>query len=209
MRIGFAKIKMAARLKGLKSAFGKVNRINNMFLPQFENIKQRKLGRSAINIFVDYKTVFKEFFQHAKEKPFRSLTTLAGLGGLYYIYQQNPDVNSYDDAVVECANELLQISHLIRNPSSDDYVQKILKFRNQERIRIQSFGLLSLVWVSEFGPDCDLYEKHCYYTQPRWRGFPQKVMDVGFLGHWYFLEKAMKDYDVNEAEFADCPPDTE
>ena len=199
---------MAARLKSVKSAFSKVNRINNMFLPQFENLKQRKLGRSAINIFVDYKAVFKDFFHQAKEKPFRSLTALAALGSLYYVYEQNPDVNSYEDTVLECANELLQISHLIRNPSSDNYVQKILKFRSQERIRIQSFGIFSLVWVAEFGPDCDLYEKHCHYTQPRWKAFPQKVIDVGFLGHWYNLEKAMKDYDVNEAELDDCPSDT-
>ena len=199
---------MAARLKSVKSAFSKVNRINNMFLPQFENLKQRKLGRSAINIFVDYKAVFKDFCHQAKEKPFRSLTALAALGSLYYVYEQNPDVNSYEDTVLEYANELLQISHLIRNPSSDNYVQKILKFRSQERIRIQSFGIFSLVWVAEFGPDCDLYEKHCYYTQPRWKAFPQKVIDVGFLGHWYNLEKAMKDYDVNEAELADCPSDT-
>lgn len=200
---------MAARLKSLKTAFGKMNRINNMFLPQFENLKQRKLGRSAINIFVDYKAVFTDFYQQAKEKPFRFLTALSTLGGVYYVCEQNPDVDSYDDAVLECANELLQISHLIRNPSSDSYVQKILKFRSQDRIKIQSFGLLSVVWVPEFGPDCDLYEKHCYYTQPRWKTFPQRVIDVGFLGHWYCLEKAMKNYDINEAELADCPLDTD
>lgn len=202
------KTKMAARLGNFRSAFGKVNQINNMFLPQFENLKQRKLGRSAINIFTDYKAVFKDFYLQAKEKPFRFLTALATFGGLYYIYEHNPDVNSYEDTLLESSNELLQISHLIRNPASDSYVQNLLKFRNQERLRIQSLGLLSLVWVSEFGPGCDLYEKHCYYTQPRWKTFPQKVIDVGFLGHWLFLEKAMKDFDVNEAELADCPPDT-
>lgn len=200
---------MAAGLRAVRTAFGKVNRINNMFLPQFESLKRRKLGRSALNIFVDYKAVFVDFCQQAKDKPLRFLTALATLCGLYYVYEQNPDVDSYDDAVLECANELLQISHVIRNPSSDSYVQKILKFRSQERIRIQSFGLVSVVWVSEFGPDCDLYENHCYYTQPRWKTFPRKVIDVGFLGHWYYLEKAMKDYDVNEAELADAPPDTD
>ena len=201
-----AQNKMAARVK---SAFRNVNRINNMFLPQFENLKQRKIGKSAYNVFVDYKAVFKEFFQHAKEKPFRSATTLATLLGLYYVYEKNPGVNSYEDSVLDCANELLQISHLIRKPSSDNYVQGILKYRNQERIKIQSFGFLSLVWVSEFGPSCDLYEKHCEYVQPRWRTFPQRVIDIGILGHWWYLEKAMKDYDINEAELADCPPDTQ
>lgn len=197
---------MAARLK---SAFRNVNRINNMFLPQFENLKQRKLGRSAYNVFVDYKAVFRDSYLYAKEKPLRSVTTLGALLGLYYLYQENPDVNSYEDALLECSNELLQISHFIRNPSSDNYVQKLLKYRNQERIRIQSFGILSLVWVSEFGPSCDLYEKHCEYVQPRWKTFPQRVIDIGILGHWYFLERAMKDYDVNEAELADCPSDTQ
>ena len=197
---------MAARIR---SAFRNVNRINNMFLPQFENLKQRKLGRSAYNVFVDYKAVFKDSYLYAKEKPLRSATTLGVILGLYYLYHENPDVNSYEDALLDCANELLQISHLVRNPSSDNYVQKLLKYRNQERIRIQSFGILTLVWLSEFGPSCDLYEKHCEYVQPRWKSFPQRVIDIGILGHWYFLEEAMKDYDVNEAELADCPPDTQ
>ena len=197
---------MAARLR---SAFGRVNRINNMFLPQFESLKQRKLGRSAYNVFTDYKLVFKDSYEYVKEKPFRSVTTLAALAGLYFVYEHNPDVNSYEDAVLECANELLQISHLIRNPASDNYVQNILKYRNQERLRIQSFGILSLVWVSEFGPGCDLYEKQCEYVQPRWKTFPERLIDIGILGHWYFLERAMKDYDVNEAELANCPLDTE
>lgn len=35
------------------------------------------------------------------------------------------------------------------------------------------------------------------------------VNDMGLVGHWYFLEKAMKNYDVNEAKLADCLPDTE
>lgn len=202
-------LKMAAKLRNLRTVFGKLNRVNSMFLPQFENLRQRKLGKSAINIFVDYKAVFTDFYHEAKDKPLRFLTMLATFGSLYYIYEQNPDINSYDDELLECANELLQISHLIRNPSSDSYVQKILKFRSQERIRIQSLGLFSVVWVCEFGPDCDLYERHCYYTQPRWKSFPEKFLDVGFLGRWYYLQKAMIDYDVNEFELADRPPDTD
>ena len=200
---------MAIYLRSARNALGKMNRVNNMFLPQFENIKQRKLGRSVINIFVDYKAVFTDFYHQAKRKPARFLSMLTTLGGFYYLYGQNPGVNSYDDAVLECASELLQISHLIRNPSSDSYVQEILNFRNQGRIRIQSLGLFSIVWVSEFGPECDLYERHCYYTQPRWTSFPQRVIDIGFLGHWYCLEKAMIDYDMNESELAHCPSDTD
>lgn len=197
---------MAARVR---TAFRNVNRINNMLLPQFENLKQRKLGRSAYNVFVDYKAVFVDFCQYVKKKPLRSATTLATLLGLYYIYEENPGTNSYEDAVLECSNDLLQLSHLIRNPSSDNYVRKLLKYRSQGRIRIQSFGLLSVAYVSEFGPSCDLYENHCKYVQPRWNTFPQRVIDIGILGHWYFLEKAMKDYDINEAELANCPPDTQ
>ena len=195
---------MAAQVKNV---FRKVNRVNNMLLPQFENLKQRKLGKKAYTVFVDYKTVFKEFYRHSKEKPLRSLSTLATLLGLYYVYDKNPDAESYHDAVLGCANELLQLSHLIRNPSSDKYVQQILEFQNQRRLRVQSLGLLSVVWVSEFGPHCDLYEKHCPYVQPRWFTLPQRIIDVGFHGRWFFLDKAMKDYDVNEAELADCPPD--
>lgn len=57
-----------------------------------------------------------------KVKFFCLFCILVFFGGFYYVYEQNLDVNFYEDVVLECFNELLQISYLIRNLNLDSYV---------------------------------------------------------------------------------------
>lgn len=196
---------MAAR--GVKKAFQQVNRINNVLLPQFENLKQRKLGRSAYNIYVDYKAVFVDFVKGMKNKPLKTSIWAAGLGGVYMVYRFNPNERDYFDSLMDNSVELLQIAKTIRNPTSDAYNQDILKFYNEGRLKRQSFLLFSVMLVDDFSQDADNYEKHCYYTKPRWIYLWKKVIDVGLLGHWIKLEQSMDDFDVNVEEIAQCPDD--
>ena len=185
----------------------KANRVNNMLMPQFETLKQAKIGRSAFNVITDYATVFKDFAKGIRDKPIRAALKLSALGGLYFVYHENPDEQSYIAGLIENANDLLQLSDLIRNPNSDQYIQELVGYHNQGRLTRKSLGLFSLMFVQEYGEQCDLYNAQCYYLQSRWHQLWRQVVDIGILNHWYFLEKAMKDYDVNEAELADCPPD--
>lgn len=196
---------MAAR--GVKKAFQQVNRVNNILLPQFENLKQRKLGRSAYNIYVDYKAVFVDFFKGMKNKPLKSSIWAACLGGLYMVYRFNPDEKDYEDLLIDNSVELMQVAKTIRNPTSDAYTQEILKLHYEGRLRRQSFLLFSVMFVEDFGLNTDIYEKHCYYTKPRWIYLWKQVIDVGLVGHWIKLEQSMDEYDVNSKDIEDCPDD--
>ena len=185
----------------------KANRISDTLLPQFENLKQRKLGRSAYNVYFDYKTVFKESVAVMRKNPLKSAGTLAAVASTCYVYQSNPDERSFTDALMESSNNLLQLSGLIRNPESDREVQRLLKLNSEGRLRRQSLGLFSVVLEEGQSATCDLYEKHCSYTQARWAGLWGRVVDFGVLGHWVMLERAMLNYDVNEEELKNCPGD--
>lgn len=192
---------------GVRSFLRRVNRINDTLLPQFENLKQRKLGRSAYNVYFDYKTVFKESIIYVKRKPFKSALSFAGVGTVCYVYDKNPDEQSFTDTLMESANKLLQLSDLIRNPTSCSSVQRVLKLHSEGRLRRQSLGLFSIVLEQPLSASCDLYENHCTYVQPRWSSLWSRVVDVGMMGHWFMLERSMVDYDVNEEELLDCPED--
>lgn len=198
---------MAAR--GVKKVFQQVNRVNDVLLPQFENLKQRKLGRSAYNVFVDYKAVFVDFAKGVIKKPLKSATCFAGLGGVYGTYRFNPDERVYVDLMLSNANDLLQVSKTIRNPVSDTYTQDILKLYYEGRLKRQSFLLFSVMLVEDFSRHSDSYEKHCYYTKPRWIYLWKQVIDVGILGHWVNLEKSMDNYDINSQELIAFPDDDE
>lgn len=194
---------------GVRKVLQTANRVNNTLLPQFENLKQRKLGKSAFNIYVDYKNVFVDFLKGVKDRPLKSVVQLGLVGAGYLIYRHNPDENTYYDTLMENSLELLQINSNIRNPDSDSYTQSIQKLYNQGRLQRQGFGLFSLMLLKDYGKDYDGYERHCYYTKTRWVYLWKQVIDIGAMGHWYYLEKSMTDFDINYEELKDCPDDVE
>lgn len=194
---------------GVRKVLQTANRVNNTLLPQFENLKQRKLGKSAFNIYVDYKNVFVDFLKGVKDRPLKSVVQLGLVGAGYLIYRHNPDENIYYDTLMENSLELLQINSNIRNPDSDSYTQSIQKLYNQGRLQRQGFGLFSLMLLKDYGKDYDGYERHCYYTKTRWVYLWKQVIDIGAMGHWYYLEKSMTDFDINYEELKDCPDDVE
>lgn len=194
---------------GVRKVLQTANRVNNTLLPQFENLKQRKLGKSAFNIYVDYKNVFVDFLKGVKDRPLKSVIQLGLVGAGYLIYRHNPDENMYYDTLMENSLELLQINSNIRNPDSDSYTQSIQKLYNQGRLQRQGFGLFSLMLLKDYGEDYDGYERHCYYTKTRWVYLWKQVIDIGAMGHWYYLEKSMTDFDINYEELKDCPDDVE
>lgn len=194
---------------GVRKVLQTANRVNNTLLPQFENLKQRKLGKSAFNIYVDYKNVFVDFLKGVKDRPLKSVVQLGLVGAGYLIYRHNPDENIYYDTLMENSLELLQINSNIRNPDSDSYTQSIQKLYNQGRLQRQGFGLFSIMLLKDYGKDYDGYERHCYYTKTRWVYLWKQVIDIGAMGHWYYLEKSMTDFDINYEELKDCPDDVE
>lgn len=183
------------------------NRVNNTLLPQFETLKQHRLGKSAYNIYVDYKNVFVDFLKGIKDKPLKSVFQLGLVGTGYLVYRHNPNENIYYDTLMENTLALLEISNNIRNRDSDSYTQNIQKLYNQGRLQRQSFGLFSVMLLKDYGKDYDGYEKHCYYTKTRWVYLWKQVIDIGAVGRWYYLEKSMTDFDINYDEFKDCPDD--
>ena len=58
---------MAARLRGVREVLRKANRVNNLFMPQFETLKQAKIGQSAFNVVTDYAMVFKDFVKGIRD----------------------------------------------------------------------------------------------------------------------------------------------
>ena len=45
------------------------------------------------------------------------------------------------------------------------------------------------------------FDANCSLVKPRWVDFHKQVVDVGFLGRWTSLRKAMFEFDVNQDEW--------
>ncbi|NXG60978.1 TIM29 translocase, partial [Hemiprocne comata] len=64
---------------------------------------------------------------------------------------------------------------------------------------------LALIYEVPDPPEVSLYSSRCRHLRRRWRDFPGSVLDVGFLGRWWGLERELRDCDVNEEEFRELP----
>lgn len=163
------------------------------------------IGVWCRSLFSDYKEACREMVVGAWERPVKASVYLSLVGGAYACFYTKPDRSSFDAALLESSGQLGLLSPWIRSASSDAHVQNVSKLRNEGRLRVVSLGVLSLLYRSDYDPDCTLYEAQCSNLSVRWREIPQRILDVGFVGRWWVLESKMKDYDVNEEEFKRLP----
>ncbi len=63
------------------------------------------------------------------------------------------------------------------------------------------------MWRDRFSDQVGAFTATCEYTKPRfletlglWRS-DSRLVDIGFLGRWWILEKKMHDCDINEDEW--------
>ncbi|NXG03338.1 TIM29 translocase, partial [Sakesphorus luctuosus] len=66
-------------------------------------------------------------------------------------------------------------------------------------------GIVAVAREVPQGGDCALYSALCPHLRPRGWQLAGQVVDVGFLGRWWALERALRDWDINEAEFVALP----
>ena len=174
--------------------------MNQALFPQFESLKHGRLAK-VYHLVRDYKAVANSAVTYVRERPIKFISQLGIVGLGVYCWSQKPDMQSYADELFKSSNELLQVSSLVRNKASDTFVRDLITSYNQNRLTCRSVGVFSVILRNDFPDECDSYDKNCYYVQPRWTKLHERIVDVGILGRWFMLEKAMVDYDVNEEEF--------
>ncbi|XP_022087274.1 mitochondrial import inner membrane translocase subunit Tim29-like [Acanthaster planci] len=161
-----------------------------------------KAGTYIANILRDYKGATLDIFTDARERPIKATIYIAILGSAAIAAWNNPDEQSYDRSLLDARNDVLLLSDPIRNRASDRHLQGLMELRNQGRIRRLNLVVCCVMWRDDYSKALGRYDSQCEYLRPSWRDFNQRVLDVGLMNRWYYLEKAMVDYDVNDEEFA-------
>ncbi|XP_051245159.1 mitochondrial import inner membrane translocase subunit Tim29 [Dicentrarchus labrax] len=172
---------------------------------RWERLKTSKAGAWCRSLVSDYKEACREIFVGAWERPVKASVYMSLLGGVWACFYTRPDESSFEAALLDRSSQLGLLSPWIRNATSDGHVQSLVKLRNEGRLHHVSLGFLSLVYRADYDPDTTLYEAQCSNLSVPWRELPQRILDVGFVGHWWILDSKMKDYDVNEEEFKHLP----
>lgn len=155
------------------------------------------------NIYLDYFEVFKEVKQGAKKRPLKA--SMYGTSTLFALnmFRVNEGLNSYKSEVISACNRVGSVTERCRNPRSDQYVQQIGELNSHELLRHVDLGFSTLIYRTDTNPETALYRYNCSHLRPSLKEFiTDRVVDLGFLGHWLNLELNMRDYDINEQEYA-------
>ncbi|XP_054764730.2 mitochondrial import inner membrane translocase subunit Tim29-like [Lytechinus pictus] len=161
----------------------------------------KKIGDYLSNMYRDYRAATVDVFTDMKERPFKATFYIASLSAIGYMWSQAPDEENFEIELVNASNDLLLLSNLTRNQGSDGHVQKLTALQNAGVLRFMNLGVCSLIWEDNFDKRVAMYDAKCDYLAVSWRELPDRIRDVGFLGRWHYLSKAMTDYDINEFEF--------
>lgn len=46
-----------------------------------------------------------------------------------------------------------------------------------------------------------MFKSRCDYLKPRYLTFHERIMDIGFLGQWWVIDKKMEEFDINPNEW--------
>ncbi|KAM4035908.1 mitochondrial import inner membrane translocase subunit Tim29 [Anomaloglossus baeobatrachus] len=171
----------------------------------WERMKSKKMVIWTRSLLRDYKEACKDIVVGAKERPLKACVYISLLAGVGVCSSKAPSEDSFHCSLLEASASLLLLSPWTRSRTSDGHVQRLLDLRNESRLRHVKLVCFSLMYEAPYDPDCDLYDAQCPHLQPRITDFPGRVLDVGFLGHWWLLKNKMKDCDINEEEFSRLP----
>lgn len=156
------------------------------------------------NILDDYKTVAGEIWQDMKDHPVKSVVYIGALGAVVYACKHNPDETSFRTQLLDNVTELATLGD-IRNPSTEHHVQTLVHYYNTGQTRHLNLGVCSLMWVDRFDRQVDLYEAQAKPLKVGWLDLRDRLLDIGFLDHWYWLDRAMLNYDINPLEWGEKP----
>ena len=157
----------------------------------------------SINALRDYKDVFVEAGKSAKLRPIKSLI-YGGIGtGITYCAYKSPSLAHFDSAALENHHRLLMLSLRLRNPCSEEYINRVRQLVTEKRLGYRNLGIISLLYQTHSNKE--LKEFSAVFLSPRWVDYADRIVDVGFLGSWYYMDQAMRDYDINDQEWKTGP----
>lgn len=184
----------------LKTKFDAIqNRLNIFEVPErFKGTVVEKWILYWRGLTSDYRDVFLGVIKQTKEKPFRA-TIYGGLASsVVYSFKHNPTETDFIGQLRKNINEIVLVDPVCQNPVSSQYLTFVERCYNEGIVRRLNVGIFSLLWLDDYDKTLRLYKATCSYTQPELLKWHKRIIDFGFLGTWWNIEKKMKDYDINE-----------
>lgn len=144
-----------------------------------------------------FSDVAKDSIKFAKENPVKS--SIYGSIGLFSLtcYKTNPTYHHFTDQIRAAQNTIGLVYQESQNLNTIRFLKYLEQCRNEQTIRFTSLALFSVVWVHDYSSELSTSEAKCEYIQPQFSTLFDRIVDVGFMGKFWNIERQMKNYDVN------------
>ncbi|XP_027237089.1 mitochondrial import inner membrane translocase subunit Tim29 [Penaeus vannamei] len=160
-----------------------------------------KWGNYWVGVAQDYKEVAVDVVKDTYKYPVKAAFYYSLIGGTLYAFNTNPDERDFQSTLQTYMNESAMLSESIRNPEVDAHFQYLVDCYNHGLVRRLSIGLFSFLWVDNYSKVCGVFKSRCDYLKPRYLTFHERIMDIGFLGQWWVIDKKMEEFDINPNEW--------
>lgn len=145
----------------------------------------------------NFTDVSKDSVKFIKNNPVKSsIYGTIGASALTF-YKTNPTYQDFTDQIRSSQNLIGLVYEDSQNLNSTRYLKFIEQCTNEERIRTTSFALFSIIWIHDYPASLSTTDAQCEYLQPQLSSYFDRIIDFGFLGKWWNIERQMKNYDVN------------
>mmetsp|Transcript_33692 Transcript_33692/g.88563 ORF Transcript_33692/g.88563 Transcript_33692/m.88563 type:complete len:102 (-) Transcript_33692:1085-1390(-) len=88
----------------------------------------------------------------------------------------------------------------LQNPRTKAFVTKLNDARQSDRLRSLDLVVFSLFYVGDHPSTLQMYKAQHYFFHDFVRTFADRLAEVSFLGATPMLNRAMVDFDINEAD---------
>ena len=163
-------------------------------------------------VITDYRDVASDTIKSAERRPFTALAYGLGLSAALVFYKKNPTRADYDDTRRLYANEMIMCGPTSRSRASQYYLDELSKLESCDLLEYKSFLVFSLIAVNAFSHADSTYERQCgdlnhpskynvFNAFNLFLRYVARIVDIGFCDQWLFLDKRMRNMDVNELEW--------
>ncbi|KAB7501466.1 Uncharacterized protein Anas_11103 [Armadillidium nasatum] len=184
---------LSSKLALLKNKFTLPSRFQKGLLGKWTNY--------WILVGQDYKRSTIDLIKESRKKPLKTSIVITSLSGIIYSIKTNPNEIDFKSTVQLYLNESAMYGEKTRNKEVDNFYVQLIDSFNHGLVRRISFGVFSIIWIDNYSKEHGIYKSQCKYLRPRYLTFHTRIVDFGFLGRWWNIDRQYKIYDINEDEW--------
>ena len=159
-----------------------------------------KYKRSITNIMSDYAETFRNFAVYFRRKPVKCSIFSSFLLLVSFFTHYCPDADSYSDIITSNTNDISLISPKLRNRAAQKEIFYLKQLQDEGRINTFSVGPCRIAYIRRIPLNNKLYALNCKFLIPSNLTFYNRILDVGFMNKWWYIDSAMIDFDVSNEE---------